>query len=84
LIICGVLGASVEDTTYIVSMSLLVSGAATVIQIKKIGPVGSGLLSIQGTSFAFIGVLIAAGKDHIAAGNAVASALALLFGLCFV
>lgn len=84
LIVCGAIGASIADTTYIVSMSLLVSGIATFIQIRKFGPIGSGLLSIQGTSFAFIGVLIAIGKDHISAGNTVVSALALLFGLCFM
>ena len=84
LIICSVLGINAADTSYIVSMSLLVSGVATFIQVKKIGFVGSGLLSIQGTSFAFIGVLIAAGKSHIGAGNSPESALPLLFGLCFV
>jgi xanthine permease XanP len=45
-------------TNYLVSMALIVSGVATFIQIRKIGPVGSGLLSIQGTSFAFIGPII--------------------------
>lgn len=84
LIICAALGADVADTTYIVSMSLLVSGVATFIQIRRIGPVGSGLLSIQGTSFAFIGVLILAGKDHLSAGNSLTATFALLFGLCFV
>ncbi len=84
LIVCSAIGATVEDTTYIVSMSLLISGIATFIQIKKIGPVGSGLLSIQGTSFAFIGVLIGVGKSHIASGNSIAATFALLFGLCFV
>lgn len=83
LIICEALGASVQDRAYIVNMSLLVSGVATYIQIRRFGPVGSGLLSIQGTSFAFIGVLIAAGQNHIGAGNTVASAFGLLFGLCF-
>ncbi|MDD2998765.1 MAG: nucleobase:cation symporter-2 family protein [Candidatus Riflebacteria bacterium] len=84
LIICSVLGINFQDTGYIVSMSLLISGIATFIQVRRFGPVGSGLLSIQGTSFAFIGVLIAAGKSHIAAGNTPESALPLLFGLCFV
>lgn len=84
LIICGVLGINLADTSYIVSMSLLVSGVATFIQVKKIGFMGSGLLSIQGTSFAFIGVLLAVGKGHVAAGNTPESALPLLFGLCFV
>lgn len=49
---------SVEDTTYLVSSSLVISGVATFLQINRIGPIGSGLLSIQGTSFTFIGPLI--------------------------
>jgi xanthine/uracil permease len=66
-------------------MSLLVSRLATFIQIRKFGPIGSGLLSIQGTSFAFIGVLIAVGQNHIQAGNTVVSALWLIqeFALLF-
>ena len=55
LIIGGALQLPPETVAYLVSMSLFVSGVATFIQVKKIGPVGSGLLSIQGTSFAFIG-----------------------------
>jgi xanthine permease XanP len=84
LIICGAIGASVKDTTYIVSMSLVISGIATFVQVRRIGPIGSGLLSVQGTSFAFIGVLIAVGKNHIDKGSTIASAFALMFGLCFV
>ncbi len=46
------------DTAYFISSSLVVSGVATFIQIQRIGIIGSGLLSIQGTSFTFIGPLI--------------------------
>ncbi len=84
LIICSILGINLADTGYIVSMSLFISGVATFIQVRRIGPVGSGLLSIQGTSFAFIGVLIAAGQSKIAAGAAPETVLPLLFGLSFV
>jgi len=84
LIICSVLGINLVDTGYIVSMSLFISGVATFIQVRRIGPVGSGLLSIQGTSFAFIGVLIAAGQSKIAAGAAPETVLPLLFGISFV
>ena len=55
LIVSGALGLEAADAAFVVSMSLFVSGIATFIQARKIGPVGSGLLSIQGTSFAFIG-----------------------------
>jgi xanthine permease XanP len=60
LIIGGVLGLG-ERIPYLISMSLIVSGVATFIQAKRIGPVGSGLLSVQGTSFAFLGAILTAG-----------------------
>ncbi|PSN19866.1 xanthine permease XanP, partial [filamentous cyanobacterium CCP5] len=50
LIISGALGLEPADTGYIISMSLFVSGIATFIQCRRFGPVGSGLLSLQGTS----------------------------------
>ena len=73
LIICSALNLDAETTAYLVSMSLLVSGVATFIQVRKTGPVGTGLLSIQGTSFSFISPLIAAGN---------LGGLPLIFGLC--
>lgn len=84
LIISGALGLEPADSAYLVSMSLFVSGVATFIQAKKIGPVGSGLLSIQGTSFAFIGPIIAAGTGVTAAGGTPQAALGTIFGLCLV
>ena len=61
LIIAGALGLGQEDTSFLVSMSLMVSGVATFIQCRRIGGIGCGLLCIQGTSFSFIGPIIAAG-----------------------
>ena len=55
LLIAQALGLEVRDSVHIVGMSLMVSGIATFIQARRLGPVGSGLLSIQGTSFAFLG-----------------------------
>ena len=78
LVLSGPLELDGATTSYLVSMALMVSGVATFIQCRKIGPIGSGLLSIQGTSFAFIGPMIAAG---IAAGKGT-SGLAMIFGLC--
>ncbi|MGB0386343.1 MAG: nucleobase:cation symporter-2 family protein [Ardenticatenaceae bacterium] len=79
LVLSGPLELDAQTTTYLVSMALFVSGVATFIQTKTIGPIGSGLLSIQGTSFAFLSPIIAAG---IAGGKGEAG-LALVFGLCF-
>ncbi|MDJ0634485.1 MAG: nucleobase:cation symporter-2 family protein [Xenococcaceae cyanobacterium MO_188.B29] len=83
LIICGALETSPADTTFILSMSLVVSGIATFIQAKRFGPVGSGLLSVQGTSFAFIGPIIATGLAVKGNGGNAQDALGLVFGLCF-
>ena len=83
IIICNALEVPPADTTFILSMSLVVSGIATFIQAKTIGPVGSGLLSVQGTSFAFLGPIIAAGSTVKGAGGTFEDALGLIFGLCF-
>ena len=61
LIIAGALNLDLQTTGFLVSMSLFVSGIATFIQCRRFGPVGCGLLCVQGTSFSFIGPVIAAG-----------------------
>lgn len=61
LIIAGALKLDLETTGFLVSMSLFVSGLATFVQCRRVGPVGCGLLCVQGTSFSFIGPIIAAG-----------------------
>ena len=80
LIVTSSLGLS-EYTPYLISMALFVSGVGTAIQTKRIGPVGSGLVAIQGTSFAFISALILAGSQVKANGGTPEDILALLFGL---
>ncbi|MBV7409913.1 uracil-xanthine permease family protein [Maritimibacter sp. DP1N21-5] len=83
LVIGGVLGLG-EHVPYLIAMSLFVSGIATAIQSKGIGPVGSGLLSVQGTSFAFLGPILAAGFAVKNAGGTPEDILAMIFGLCLV
>ena len=61
LIIAGALNLDLETTGFLVSMSLFVSGLATFVQCRRLGPVGCGLLCVQGTSFSFIGPIISAG-----------------------
>ena len=73
LIISGALGLDAETTAYLVSMSLIASGIATFIQCRRFGCLGTGLLCIQGTSFSFIGPIIAAGT---------VGGLGLVFGSC--
>ncbi|MCP4024621.1 MAG: xanthine permease XanP, partial [Desulfobacteraceae bacterium] len=66
-----------------ISMALFVSGLATFVQAKKIGPIGSGLLSIQGTSFTFLGTIISIGIGVKASGGSMEAALCTIFGVCF-
>ncbi len=62
-IIAGALNLDLETTGYLISMSLLASGICTFIQCRKVGPIGCGLLCIQGTSFSFISPIIGAGLN---------------------
>lgn len=81
LLICLALGVSKEDTNMILSMSLVISGIATFLQCKKVGPFGAGLLIVQGTSFNFIGPIIGIGSAMVAAGTPVQAVMASIFGV---
>ena len=83
LIIGGVLGLG-SEIPYLISMALIVSGVATFIQARRIGPIGSGLLSVQGTSFAFLGSVLAAGFIAKSRGGGPDEILALIIGVCFL
>jgi xanthine permease len=48
------------DMTYLIQMSMLFAGIATLIQTMGMGPVGARLPIVQGTSFAFLPVMIPA------------------------
>ncbi|MDZ7602927.1 MAG: nucleobase:cation symporter-2 family protein [Hoeflea sp.] len=48
------------DMTYMIQMSLLFAGIATLFQTIGIGPVGARLPIVQGTSFAFVPIMIPA------------------------
>ncbi len=80
LLICQALGLPAQDTQHIISMSLFASGVASIIQIKAWGPVGSGLLSIQGTSFNFVAPLIMGGTALKTVCADVPTMMAALFG----
>lgn len=73
LIIAGALKLDLETTGFLVSMALFVSGVSTFIQCRSVGPIGAKLLCIQGTSFSFIGPIIAIGQI---------GGLSLVFGAC--
>ncbi|MCG8686506.1 MAG: purine permease [Desulfobacterales bacterium] len=84
LIIGGALELPPEYKAYIISMALFVSGMATFIQVKKFGPIGSGILSIQGTSFTFLGLSIGIGLSVKAAGGTPEQALGTIFGVALI
>ena len=62
LLLAGILKFSQADTAYLVSMALVAAAVGTLLQTTPIGLVGSGLLSVTGTSFAFLQPLIQAGR----------------------
>ncbi|WP_350306026.1 uracil-xanthine permease family protein [Photorhabdus viridis] len=80
ILICQALGLPAHDTQRIISMSLFASGLASLIQIRTWGPVGSGLLSIQGTSFNFVSPLIMGGLALKNGGADIPTMMAALFG----
>ncbi len=75
LIISGIVGLNAAETGFFISMSLIVSGITSYVQAKKVGPVGSGLLAVQGTSFTFVPMAIAAGQT---------GGMALIFGMALI
>ncbi|MEC7118735.1 MAG: nucleobase:cation symporter-2 family protein [Pseudomonadota bacterium] len=69
---------------YLISMALFASGVCTWIQSQRVGPIGSGLLSVQGTSFSFLASILAAGMLAKGRGATPEEILALLFGVTFI
>jgi NCS2 family nucleobase:cation symporter-2 len=62
------------ELLYLIQMSMLFAGIATLLQTITLGPVGAGLPVVQGTSFAFLPIMI-----PLVAGKGV-DGLAALFG----
>ena len=69
IIVCGAAGIGFgsdqgalgfPDMTYMIQMSMLFAGVATLLQTIGLGPVGARLPIVQGTSFAFVPVMIPA------------------------
>lgn len=85
LIFISVVDLSAEMQSYLISMSLVTAGIGTFLQAKRFGPIGSGLLSVNGTSFAYLDLLLRAGSEGglpLACGMTLA-AVPLQFGLAF-
>lgn len=77
------MGLDAQTTAYLISSALVISGLATWLQVSRLGPVGSGLLSIQGTSFTFIGPLVYVYQSQVDALGS-DGALGVVFGACLI
>ena len=81
IIICGAAGFGFGSNSpdfpqmiYMIQMSMLFAGIATLLQTVGVGPVGARLPVVQGTSFAFLPIMI-----PLVAGKGV-DAIAILMG----
>ena len=83
LIIGAALGLG-EWLPYLISMSLLASGIGTFLQSNRLWGIGAGMICMQGTSFAFLGVAIAGGMWVKGQGGTPQDIMAMLFGVNFV
>lgn len=83
LIIGTVLGLNAW-LPYLISMSLFVSGLGTFIQARRIRHIGAGMICLQGTSFAFLAVILAAGFSVKNRGGSPEDVMAMIFGLTTV
>ncbi|MCF6268068.1 MAG: hypothetical protein L3J57_16245, partial [Desulfuromusa sp.] len=84
IIISGVLNLSIEYSSFLISMALFASGVGTFVQVSRFGPLGSGLLSIQGVSFTFISTIIGIGLAVTNSGGSIETAMATIFGCTFL
>ena len=66
----------VGDLVYMIQMSMLFAGAATLLQTIGFGPVGARLPIVQGTSFAFLPIMI-----PLVAGKGVDAMAAVMGGV---
>lgn len=80
LIIGAALGLG-EWLPYLISMSLMASGIGTFLQANRVWGIGAGMICMQGTSFAFLGVASAGGMWVKAQGGGPQDMMAMLFGV---
>ena len=64
IIIAGILGITPEEKVFLIQVAIFVAGVATLIQTIGVGPVGSKLPIVQGTSFGFLPVSIPIAKTY--------------------
>lgn len=85
LIVATAIGMAAGEVTLMVQLAMIVSGATTLLQTLGLGPVGSRLPVMQGTSFAFLVVAIPIAEEFgIAAvfgGAFIAGLVQVFFGV---
>ncbi|MFM2481300.1 nucleobase:cation symporter-2 family protein [Celerinatantimonas sp. YJH-8] len=69
---------------YLISMSLLASGIGTFLQAHRFKGIGAGMICLQGTSFAYVGVIISGGMWMKGQGASSEQILAMIFGVNFI
>ena len=84
LVVCGLCGATPALTRQVAGMSLFISGVSTYIQIHRFGALGSGLLSIQGTSSSFIAIFAGMAAAGTARGDTPEQMIGLMLGMGLV
>lgn len=72
LVLAGAMNLSPETTATLISAALLASGLGTLLQVHGLGPFGCRMLSVQGTSFTYMPLVLAAGHT---------GGLALVYGM---
>ncbi|MGF1483647.1 MAG: uracil-xanthine permease family protein [Opitutales bacterium] len=75
LIFCSAVEVPEGAQGYLLSMALVSASVGTFIQARRFGPIGSGLLSVNGTSFAYVTLIVLAGQKG---GIALACGMALV------
>lgn len=87
VVLASAIGATPEDTAFLVQVALLVAGISTLIQTLGIGPVGARLPIVQGTSFGFLVVSIPIAQEYglaaVFGGAVFAGVVQVVFGFFF-
>ncbi len=83
LVIGSTLGLQ-SEIPYLISMALIISGVGTAVQARRYKSIGSGLIALQGTSFAFLTAFITGGFLVKSQGGSNEEILAMLFGITFL
>lgn len=87
ILVANKIGLDKADTTLLIQVALMTTAIATLLQVHRLGIIGSKLPVIMGSSFAYVPTLLAIGGQYdlptILGAQIIGGCVALLFG-CFV